>query len=82
MWFLTGASILLEVASFIPGPIGAVCGISAKVVDGVNMVAGGAAISTAIKKTIKDAIVSGSLSFVGAKTATIATKAYGAAKGV
>lgn len=79
---LTTLSMGLELASFIPGPYGAACGMGAKIVDGAIMVIGGAPISTAIKSTVKNVVVAGALSFTGAKAATAATKAYGAAKGI
>lgn len=46
------------------------------------MVAKGEKISKAITSTVKYAAVTGVLSFAGAKTAKLATRAYGAAKAV
>ncbi len=45
VWILAGISIGLEVAScFIPGPIGTALGTTAKIVEGVNLVTGGAVV--------------------------------------
>jgi len=78
----TVASLALQAGSLIPGPVGAACGVGAKLVEGVSMIVGGTPIKQVGAHVFKEVVKEGVLSFTGVKLATKVTKVYGAMKGI